>query len=121
MATSETSIGGAQEAIGKGKGVNEDAKAPLWKYVTILSMTQGGGCKRWQCNECGKAYNGSYSRVKAHLLHITKIGVKVCPKVNHAKKEAFIKEQEAAERASKRGSVNPFPKGSSSSMAPPSS
>eukprot|EP01018_Ginkgo_biloba_P000099 Gb_18470 [translate_table: standard] len=37
------------------------------------------------------------------------------------KNEAFIKEQEVAERASKRGSVNPFPKGSSSSMAPPSS
>eukprot|EP01018_Ginkgo_biloba_P040755 Gb_13499 [translate_table: standard] len=80
-------------------------------------MTQGGGCKRWQCNKCGKAYSGSYSRVKAHLIHITKIGVKVCPKVNHAKKEAFIKD----ERASKRGLVNPFPKGSSSSMAPPSS
>eukprot|EP01018_Ginkgo_biloba_P012194 Gb_36652 [translate_table: standard] len=121
MATSETSVGGAQGAVGKGKGDNEDAKAPLWKYVTILSMTQGVGCKRWQCNECGKAYSGSYSRVKAHLLHITKIGVKVCPKVNHAKKEAFIEEQEAAKRASKRGSVNPFPKGSSSSMAPPSS
>eukprot|EP01018_Ginkgo_biloba_P037701 Gb_11537 [translate_table: standard] len=40
-------------------------------------MTQGGGCKRWQCNECGKAYSGFY---------ITKIGVKVCPKINHAKK-----------------------------------
>eukprot|EP01018_Ginkgo_biloba_P021027 Gb_40274 [translate_table: standard] len=118
MATSETSVGGAQGAVGKSKGVNEDAKAPLWKYVIILSMTQGGWCKRWQCNECGKAYSGSYSRVKAHLLHITKIVVKVCPKVNHAK-EAFIKEQEAAERASKRGSVNPFPKGYSSSMAPP--
>eukprot|EP01018_Ginkgo_biloba_P015167 Gb_27555 [translate_table: standard] len=91
MATSETSVRGAQGEVGKGKGVNEDAKAPLWKYVTILSMTQGGGCKRWQCNECGKAYSGSYSRVKAHLLHITKIGVKVCPKVNHAKKEVFIK------------------------------
>eukprot|EP01018_Ginkgo_biloba_P032668 Gb_01690 [translate_table: standard] len=91
MATSETSVGGAQGTVGKGKGVNEDTKAPLWKYVTILSMTQGGGCKRWQCNECGKAYSGSYSRVKAHLLHITKIGVKMCPKVNHAK-EAFIKE-----------------------------
>eukprot|EP01018_Ginkgo_biloba_P026643 Gb_19058 [translate_table: standard] len=121
MATSETSVGGAQGAVGKGKGVNEDAKAPLWKYVTVLSMTQGGGCKRWQCNECGKAYSGSHSRVKAHLWHITKIGVKVCPKVNHAKKEGFIKEQEAAERASKRGSVNPFPKGSSSSMGPASS
>eukprot|EP01018_Ginkgo_biloba_P009879 Gb_04501 [translate_table: standard] len=121
MATSKTSIGGAQGAVGKSKGVNEDAKAPLWKYVTVLSMTQGEGCKRWQCNECGKAYSGSYSRVKAHLLHITKIGVKVCPKFNHAKKEGFIKEQEPAERASKRGSVNPFPKGSSSSMGPPSS
>eukprot|EP01018_Ginkgo_biloba_P023395 Gb_41608 [translate_table: standard] len=121
MATSKTSIGGAQGEVGKSKSVNEDAKASLWKYVTILSMTPGGGCKRWQCNECGKAYSGSYSRVKAHLLHITKIGVKVCPKVNHAKKEAFIKEQEVAERASKRGSVNPFPKGSSSLMAPPSS
>eukprot|EP01018_Ginkgo_biloba_P004698 Gb_23227 [translate_table: standard] len=121
MATSQTSVGGYQGAVGKGKGVNEDAKAPLWKYVIVLSMTQGGGCKTWQCNECGKNYSGSYSRVKAHLLHITKIGVKVCPKVNHEKKEAFIKEREATERASKRGLVNPFPKGSSSSMGPPSS
>eukprot|EP01018_Ginkgo_biloba_P025432 Gb_17886 [translate_table: standard] len=90
MATFETSVGGAQGAVGKGKGVNEDTKAPLWKYVIILSMTQEGGCKRWQCNECGKAYNGSYSRMKVHLLHIT-IGVKVCPKVIHASKEGFIK------------------------------
>eukprot|EP01018_Ginkgo_biloba_P010454 Gb_26948 [translate_table: standard] len=84
-------------------------------------MTQGRGCNKWQCNECGKAYSGSYSRVKAHLLHITKNGVKVCPKVNHAKEEAFIKEREVVERAFKRGSVNPFPNESSSSMALPSS
>eukprot|EP01018_Ginkgo_biloba_P029497 Gb_13878 [translate_table: standard] len=83
-------------------------------------MTQGGGCKRWQCNECGKAYSGSYFRVRAHILHMTKFGVKVCPKVNHAKK-GFIKEQEVVERASKRTSVNPFPKGSSTSMGPPCS
>eukprot|EP01018_Ginkgo_biloba_P005358 Gb_11610 [translate_table: standard] len=91
MTTSKTSVGGVQGKVGKGKGVNEDAKAPLWKYVTILSMTQGGVCKRWQCNECEKAYNGSYPKVKAHLLHITKIGAEVCPKVNHAKNETLLK------------------------------
>eukprot|EP01018_Ginkgo_biloba_P032753 Gb_36057 [translate_table: standard] len=46
--------------------------------------------------------------------------MKVCPKVIHAK-EGFIEEKEVVERASKRTSVNPFPKGSSTSMGPPSS
>eukprot|EP01018_Ginkgo_biloba_P024471 Gb_11743 [translate_table: standard] len=118
MATLETFVGVGQRGVGKGQGDGDDRKVPLWNYVIVLSRTHRGGCKRWQCNECGKAFNGSYSRVNAHLLHIIKIGVVVCTKVNKAN-EGFVKEQEAAERASVRAFVNPFQKGSSCSMAPP--
>ncbi|GKC48011.1 hAT dimerization domain, ribonuclease H-like domain protein [Tanacetum coccineum] len=42
---------------------------PLWEYVTKLEK-QGasGGVWKFQCNLCSETRQGSYSRVRAHLL-----------------------------------------------------
>jgi hypothetical protein len=44
---------------------------PLWKYVTKLKQMGGGGSCEWRCNLCKseKTFKGSYTRVKAHILH----------------------------------------------------
>ena len=53
---------------------------PLWKYVTKIKQLPGGGSWEWRCNLCnnGKIYKGSYTRVKAHILHEGAKGVDVC-------------------------------------------
>ncbi|XP_073004802.1 uncharacterized protein [Typha latifolia] len=57
--------------------------SPLWKYVTKLEKMAGKrGNTRFQCNYCLQIYNGSYYRVKAHLLKISKCGISSCCKVN---------------------------------------
>ncbi|GJV65982.1 hypothetical protein Tco_1476810 [Tanacetum coccineum] len=49
---------------------------PLWEYVTKLEK-QGaaGGVWKFQCNLCSETRQGSYSRVRAHLLGS---GIAIC-------------------------------------------
>ncbi|KAG5544625.1 hypothetical protein RHGRI_017157 [Rhododendron griersonianum] len=54
----------------------------LWKFVTKLNKFGGkGGNFKWKCNYCGVTKNGSYTRVKAHLLKVTGEGVAACETV----------------------------------------
>ena len=56
----------------------------LWKYVNRLEKTRyGGGNWKWICNFCGEQKQGTYTRVKAHLLKQTRKGISVCKKVGH--------------------------------------
>lgn len=55
-------------------------KAPLWLFVKKIHKLDGGGSWRWQCNICKLFYNGSYTRVRKHLLR-EGLGVAVCSKV----------------------------------------
>ncbi|PWZ40492.1 hypothetical protein Zm00014a_028394 [Zea mays] len=59
---------------------DEDEKKPLWRYAEILERTGKGlgGNVRIRCRLCNHVWNGSYSRVKAHLLKIPGFGVKFC-------------------------------------------
>jgi hypothetical protein len=53
---------------------------PLWRHVTkVKAMGVGGGSWEWRCNLCKKDRNfkGSYTRVKAHILHERK-GIEGC-------------------------------------------
>lgn len=44
---------------------------PLWDYVTKLEKLVGAeGCWKFKCNLCSETRQGSYSRVRAHLLGI---------------------------------------------------
>lgn len=77
-----------------------------WKHVSVFGgFDKGSGTKRWKCNHCNLRYNGSYSRVRAHLLGFTGVGVKSCPAIDRSMREAFqILEEERLARKKKRTS-----------------
>ncbi|KAA8550236.1 hypothetical protein F0562_001920 [Nyssa sinensis] len=77
-----------------------------WKHVSVFGgFDKGSGTKRWKCNHCNLRYNGSYSRVRAHLLGFTGVGVKSCPAIDRSLREAFqILEEERVARKKKRPS-----------------
>lgn len=82
-----------------------------WKHVSVFGgFDKGSGTKRWKCNHCNLRYNGSYSRVRAHLLGYSGVGVKSCPAIDRSLREAFqILEEERLARKKKRisGSEKP--------------
>ncbi|PON75282.1 HAT, C-terminal dimerization domain containing protein [Trema orientale] len=82
-----------------------------WKHVSVFGgFDKGSGTKRWKCNHCNLRYNGSYSRVRAHLLGFSGVGVKSCPAIDRSLREAFqILEEERLARRKKRisGSEKP--------------
>lgn len=75
-----------------------------WKHVSVFGgFDKGSGTKRWKCNYCNLRYNGSYSRVRAHLLGFTGVGVKGCPAIDRSLRQAFlILEEERLARTKKR-------------------
>ncbi|KAF6146804.1 hypothetical protein GIB67_007518 [Kingdonia uniflora] len=75
-----------------------------WKHVSVFGGFQTRtGTKRWKCNHCNLRYNGSYSRVRAHLLGFTGVGVKSCPAVDRSLRDAFqILEEERLSRKKKK-------------------
>lgn len=75
-----------------------------WEHVTVFGVfDRGSGTKRWKCNHCNLRYNGSYSRVRAHLLRFSGVGVKSCLAINRTLREAFhILEEERLARKKKR-------------------
>ena len=77
-----------------------------WKHVSVFGgFDKGSGTKRWKCNHCNLRYNGSYSRVRAHLLGFSGVGVKSCPAIDGSLREAFqVLEEERLARKSKRAS-----------------
>ncbi|XP_027344110.1 uncharacterized protein LOC113856481 [Abrus precatorius] len=77
-----------------------------WKHVSVFGgFDKGSGTKRWKCNHCNLRYNGSYSRVRAHLLGFSGVGVKSCPAIDRSLKESFqILEEEGVAKKKKRTS-----------------
>ncbi|XP_010278249.1 PREDICTED: uncharacterized protein LOC104612511 isoform X2 [Nelumbo nucifera] len=75
-----------------------------WKHVSVFGgFDKGSGTKRWKCNYCSLRYNGSYSRVRAHLLGSTGVGVKSCPAIDRSLRDALqILEEERLARKKKR-------------------
>lgn len=78
-----------------------------WKHVSVFGgFDKGSGTKRWKCNHCNLPYNGSYSRVRAHLLGFSGVGVKSCPAIDRSLREAFqILEEERIAQKKKRASA----------------
>lgn len=63
------------------KEQGEDTK-PLWNYVSKIKGLSGGcGNFEVRCNFCEIVFNGSYTRVRTHLLKITRKGVRSCQKI----------------------------------------
>lgn len=55
----------------------------------VGGFDSGSGTKRWKCNHCNGDYNGSYSRVRAHLLGFNGLGVRPCLAVDSSSRETF--------------------------------
>ena len=60
-----------------------NADAPLLQYVNKLekppgSISKSSGNTHFKCNYCGGIFLGSYSRVKAHFLKISKKAIRAC-------------------------------------------
>ncbi|XP_054781897.1 uncharacterized protein LOC129289109 [Prosopis cineraria] len=86
MATANSS-GGNINSVARFSSINELQKdgTPLWCYVTLVNKNRdipGGGNRYWRCNYCNKEFNGSYSRVKWHLLKTSGKGIAICSKVD---------------------------------------
>eukprot|EP00256_Glycine_max_P068435 XP_025983030.1 uncharacterized protein LOC100803797 isoform X1 [Glycine max] len=69
----------------------DDDTKPIWTYITKIKSVAGGGNYEIKCNICDFTFNGSYTRVRAHLLKMTGKGVRVCQKVTVAKLIALKK------------------------------
>ena len=63
----------------------EDETRPLWKYVSKTIKILGGGNYEIKCNIFEIPFNGSYTKVKAHLLKISGAGVWVYAKITLSK------------------------------------
>ena len=85
------------------KSSAETAAAPLWKYVTKLEKASvGGGNVAFRYNYCEKTFKGSYSRVKAHLLKLSKFGIQPCAKVGDEYQNEMQKLEDVFEESSRR-------------------
>ncbi|XP_028199577.1 uncharacterized protein LOC114384083 [Glycine soja] len=60
----------------------DDDTKPLLTYVTKIKSVPGGGNYEIKYNICNFTFNGSYTRVRAHLLKMTGKGVRVCQKIS---------------------------------------
>ncbi|CAO2149939.1 unnamed protein product [Urochloa humidicola] len=91
----------------------DNEKKPLWRYVEILESTKGQGAKV-KCRFCNHLFQGSYSRVKAHLLNISGFGVRVCRVMTADVLEQLQAEVDAADAAIDRAMPRgiPVPTGS---------
>jgi len=63
----------------------------LWRYVSKLRKTPGDENNMIKCSLCDFSFNGSYTRVRAHLLRITRGGVRICANVTPSKLVEFKK------------------------------
>ncbi|KAK4383043.1 hypothetical protein Sango_2815000 [Sesamum angolense] len=93
---------------GDGDSTSQDSR-PLWKFVTKLGRTEGGGNVSFTCNLCKVAYKGSYSRVKAHLLKIGGNGIKACPKATVGQVLEMTKLEDEAMQRKERGQPKMVP------------
>ncbi|CAF1832434.1 unnamed protein product [Brassica oleracea var. botrytis] len=68
-------------------GTPRKQEPPLWNYVTKLEkLGATGGTWRFKCSFCDEIRQGSYSRVKAHLLALKGQGISICRRATMADK-----------------------------------
>ncbi|XP_024016255.1 uncharacterized protein LOC112089734 [Eutrema salsugineum] len=85
---------------------SESEEALLWKYVTNLEkLGAKGGTWKFQCNNCNNTRQGSYYRVKAHLLGLSGHGISLCKKATRIEKlEMQRLEDECEKKKAESGS-----------------
>ena len=109
-----------QNSMGSTASSSLNDSAPLWEYVVTKEKSGAapGGNKPFICNFCQGSFNGSYSRVKAHLLKISGHGIRVCAKVTKEEVGRLKKLQEEAELRVKEKLPKQVPLPSASSHPP---
>lgn len=71
---------------------SEKEEPPLWNYVTKLEkLGATRGTWRFKCSFVNEIRQGSYSRVKAHLLALKGQGISLCRRSTMADKIAMQK------------------------------
>ena len=76
---------------------NDLGNRPLWNHVDIIEADVGDGIIRFRCKYCTHEYRGSYNRVQAHLLNISKKGIRSCPNMTNSTIQQLHIEVAAAE------------------------
>ncbi|GKD51872.1 hAT dimerization domain, ribonuclease H-like domain protein, partial [Tanacetum coccineum] len=72
---------------------------PLWEYVTKLEKQgKGGGVWKFTCNRCSETRQGSYSRVRAHLLGIKGTGIATCKSTTAGDRQKMKQLEDAYEK-----------------------
>ncbi|CAG7894958.1 unnamed protein product, partial [Brassica rapa] len=78
---------------------NASEEAPLWNYVTKLEKSGAkGGTWKFKCNICNEDRQGSYSRIRAHLLGIKNQGIAICKKATRSQKSDMQKLEDEFEK-----------------------
>ncbi|KAD7476887.1 hypothetical protein E3N88_00023 [Mikania micrantha] len=70
---------------------------PLWDYVSKIEKQGGGGTWKFKCNLCNEIRQGSYSRVRAHLIGIKGSGISICKKATAGDKLEMKRLEDAYE------------------------
>jgi len=69
--------------------IKENETKYLWRYVSKLRKTFGGGNNMIKYSLCDFSFNRSYTRVRAHLLQLMGEGVRSYRKVSSLKLVEF--------------------------------
>ena len=78
---------------------NASEEAPLWNYVTKLEKSGAkGGTWKFKCNICNEDRQGSYFRIRAHLLGIKNQGIAICKKATRSQKSDMQKLEDEFEK-----------------------
>ncbi|CAN6925853.1 unnamed protein product [Brassica oleracea] len=78
---------------------NASEEAPLWNYVTKLEKSGAKGSTwKFKCNICNKDRQGSYSRIRVHLLGIKNQGIAICKKATRSQKAEMQKLEDEFEK-----------------------
>ncbi|KAF3776852.1 hypothetical protein EJ110_NYTH47076 [Nymphaea thermarum] len=109
MASKGKSVSQSQPtSCGSGSAASQPPP-PLWSYVNLMGKPPGGGGNAFfKCNFCEGQFNGSYTRVKAHLLKISQKGIQVCKKITNETLAQLKKEQKAFENKKSTSSGSGF-------------
>ncbi|GFS40471.1 hypothetical protein Acr_00g0068760 [Actinidia rufa] len=117
------SSSGSMDSSASAPPIDQDEYAPLWNYVTkIIKRGGGSGNTKFKCNICNTEFQGSYFRVRAHLLQIKNQGIRVCPVVKN-KTELLVEirklddEAETRKKMAKPKNVPLLPFSSKSSVS----
>ncbi|KAI8568418.1 hypothetical protein RHMOL_Rhmol02G0197800 [Rhododendron molle] len=97
-----SSMGSSSTGSATSKPVDHDENAPLWDYVTkLIKRGEGGNNTKFKCNVCNLDFQGSYMRVKTHLLLTKDKGIRLCSVVKE-RSELLVEIRKAHEEAENR-------------------